>query len=108
MTVIAARWLASNRIARFVEGRSVAIEPKSTEQLRALDGRSPAQTFEGIYDDHYRDVYRYVLLSLRSPDDVEDVVADTFSRAFAAWQSGHGPAGRALPWLLLIARRIMV
>ena len=65
-------------------------------------------TFEDIYRDHYRDVHRYVLLSLRRPDDVEDVVADTFDRALAAWRSGHGPAGRPLPWLLLIARRIVV
>jgi RNA polymerase sigma-70 factor (ECF subfamily) len=69
---------------------------------------SEARTFEAIYRDHYRDVYRYVVLSLRGSDDVDDVVADTFQRAFAAWRSGHGPAARALPWLLVIARRLMV
>ena len=67
-----------------------------------------APTFESVYADHYRDVYRYVLLSLRRPDDAEDVVADTFDRALRAWRSGHGPAGRALPWLIVIARRILV
>ena len=35
-------------------------------------------------------------------------MADTFDRAFAAWRSGHGPSGRALPWLIVIARRIIV
>ena len=70
--------------------------------------QAPAETFEAVYRDHYRDVYRYVLLSLRRRDDADDVVADTFDRAFTAWRSGHGPAGRALPWLLLIARRIVV
>lgn len=69
---------------------------------------APAETFEAVYRDHHRDVYRYVLLSLRRRDDADDVVADTFDRAFAAWRSGHGPAGRALPWLLVIARRIVV
>jgi RNA polymerase sigma-70 factor (ECF subfamily) len=69
---------------------------------------APAETFEAVYRDHYRDVYRYVLLSLRQRDDADDVVADTFHRAFSAWRSGHGPAGRALPWLLVIARRIVV
>jgi RNA polymerase sigma-70 factor (ECF subfamily) len=67
-----------------------------------------ALTFEGVYRDHYRDVYRYVLLALGRVDDVEDVVADTFNRAFEAWRSGHGPAGRALPWLIVIARRIVI
>lgn len=69
---------------------------------------APAETFEAVYRDHYRDVYRYALLSLRRRDDADDVVADTFDRAFAAWRTGHGPAGRALPWLLVIARRIVV
>jgi RNA polymerase sigma-70 factor (ECF subfamily) len=67
-----------------------------------------AESFEAVYRDHYRDVYRFVLLSLRRRDDADDVVSDTFDRAFAAWRSGHGPAGRALPWLLVIARRIVV
>ena len=69
---------------------------------------TPAESFEAVYRDHYRDVCRYVLLSLRRRDDADDVVADTFDRAFGAWRSGHGPAGRALPWLLVIARRIIV
>ena len=70
--------------------------------------QAPAETFEAVYRDHYRDVYRYVLLNLRRRDDADDVVADTFDRAFTAWRSGHGPAGRALPWLLVIARRLVV
>jgi len=67
-----------------------------------------ASTFEAVYRDHYRDVYRYVLMALRHPEDAEDVVADTFDRAFEAWRGGSGPAGRPLPWLIVIARRIVV
>jgi RNA polymerase sigma-70 factor (ECF subfamily) len=81
------------------------------EQDRPADAglvAAPAESFEVVYRDHYQDVYRYVLLSLRRRDDADDVVADTFDRAFAAWRSGHGPAGRALPWLIVIARRIIV
>ena len=66
-----------------------------------------SETFEQVYRDHYRDVQRYVLLMVGRLDDVDDVVGDTFQRAFTAWRSGRGPAGRALPWLLLIARRIV-
>ena len=65
------------------------------------------ETFEQVYRDHYRDVQRYVLLMVGRPDDVDDIVGDTFQRAFTAWRSGRGPAGRSLPWLLLIARRIV-
>ena len=67
---------------------------------------APASSFEGVYNAHYRDVARHVILTTRGRDDVEEIVAETFARAFAAWRSGHGPAGRPLPWLLVIARRI--
>lgn len=79
--------------------------PEDREPERSADR---AESFEAVYRDHYRDVYRYVLLRLRRRDDADDIVADTFDRAFAAWRSGHGPAGRALPWLIVIARRIIV
>jgi RNA polymerase sigma-70 factor (ECF subfamily) len=69
-----------------------------------LDAR--ASSFETVYNAHYRDVSRHVILTTRGRDDVEEIVAETFARAFAAWRSGQGPAGRPLPWLLVIARRI--
>ena len=65
-----------------------------------------ASSFEAVYQAHYRDVSRHVIFTTRGRDDVEEIVAETFARAFAAWRSGHGPAGRPLPWLLVIARRI--
>src|SRR5688572_3219303 len=67
---------------------------------------APASSFEAVYNAHYRDVSRHVILTTRGRDDVEEIVAETFARAFAAWRTGHGPAGRPLPWLLVIARRI--
>jgi len=65
-----------------------------------------ASSFEAVYRTHYRDVARHVILVTRGRDDVDEIVAEAFARAFAAWRSGHGPAGRPLPWLLVIARRI--
>jgi len=65
-------------------------------------------TFAEVYETYYRDVYRYVLLIDRRPEDAEDIVQDVFDRAFAAWRDGRGPAGRPLPWLLVIARRLLV
>jgi RNA polymerase sigma factor (sigma-70 family) len=66
-----------------------------------------ATTFEEAYRDHYRDVYRYVLVMSHERDEADDVVGEVFKRAFEAWREGRGPAGRALPWLLLIARRLL-
>jgi RNA polymerase sigma factor (sigma-70 family) len=82
------------------------LDASSGERTRVTAGLD-ANTFEQVYRDHYRDVQRYVLLMVGRPDDVEDIVGDTFQRAFTAWCSGRGPAGRSLPWLLLIARRIV-
>jgi RNA polymerase sigma factor (sigma-70 family) len=65
-----------------------------------------ANSFETVYQVHYRDVFRHAILTTRGRDDAEEIVAETFMRAFAAWRAGQGPAGRPLPWLLVIARRI--
>ena len=65
-------------------------------------------TFEALYRQRYRDVYRYALMMLRRPEDAEDVTSEAFHRAYAAWGNGHGPSGQALPWLLLITRRLVI
>ncbi len=90
----------------------VSVE-RGTDQVLERVGDSPAvetadETFETLYRQRHRDVYRYTLLMLRSCDDAEDVTAEAFHRAYAAWQSGHGPTGQPLPWLLLIARRLVI
>jgi RNA polymerase sigma-70 factor (ECF subfamily) len=66
------------------------------------------ETFEALYRQRYRDVYRYSLLMLRRAEDAEDVTSEAFHRAYSAWQSGRGPAGQALPWLFLITRRLVI
>ena len=90
--------------AFLVSGLAV-VEPERVR--RALDARSDADTFEQMYRDHHADVQRYVLLMLGRPDEADDIVADAFQRGFTAWRSGRGPAGRPLPWLLVIARRLV-
>ena len=58
---------------------------------------------ERVYADHYRDVHRYLLGLTASPDDAEEIAAETFERAIRAWSRIPEPV---LPWLLLTARRI--
>jgi RNA polymerase sigma factor (sigma-70 family) len=85
---------------------------RGTDQVldRVGDGTAAVEdeAFESLYRARYRDVFRYSLLMLRSSEDAEDVAAEAFHRAYAAWQSGHGPTGQPLPWLLLIARRLVI
>jgi len=65
----------------------------------------PATTwFEVVYQQHYRDVYRYLLVLTRSHEDAEEVAAEAFERAFRAWSKSQPE--RPLAWLLLTARRI--
>jgi RNA polymerase sigma factor (sigma-70 family) len=65
-------------------------------------------TFEGVYRAHHRDVLRYAALMIGDPDDAADITAEAFGRAFDAWRDGRGPHGRPLPWLLVIARRLIL
>jgi RNA polymerase sigma factor (sigma-70 family) len=65
-------------------------------------------SFEEVYRRHERDVVRYLTLMLGDPDDAQDLAADAFRRALEAWRDGRGPAGRPLPWLLTIARRLVI
>ena len=96
-----------------VAGLSIGLLGSDLGLLRAAEGRPsavpasvPIASFEGVYRMHYGDVVRHLIFVTRGHDDVEEIAAETFARAFAAWRSGHGPAGRPLPWLLVIARRI--
>ena len=95
--------MVSIAIRRFDEFLALSAGLDLTANL--LDAR--ASSFEAVYNAHYRDVYRHVIFATRGRDDVEEIVAETFARAFAAWRNGQGPAGRPLPWLLVIARRIV-
>jgi RNA polymerase sigma factor (sigma-70 family) len=85
-------------------GVLAAGRPRDPE--RVFETSSPT-TFESIYEAHHRDVYRHVLLLTRGRDDVDEITSEVFTRAFEAWRDGRGPAGRPLPWLLVIARRLV-
>ncbi len=75
---------------------------------RPTDPQPSDWSFEELFAAHERDVLRYAALMLRDPDEAADVTAECFARAWDAWTDGRGPTGRALPWLLVIARRLIV
>jgi RNA polymerase sigma-70 factor, ECF subfamily len=62
-----------------------------------------SESVESAYRTYYRDVYRFVLALTHSPDEAEEIVAETFERALRNWRRVPEPP---LPWLLLTARRI--
>jgi len=50
--------------------------------------RRTDRAFERLYRQNVREVYRYALVVLRSPEDAEDVTQTTFLNAYGAFVSG--------------------
>src|SRR5918911_3232776 len=62
----------------------------------------PQRTFERLYEQYVRDVYRYALAVLRNPHDAEDVTQTTFLNAYRAMTAGTAPE-KPQHWLIKIA-----
>jgi RNA polymerase sigma factor (sigma-70 family) len=63
------------------------------------------RAFERLYRHHVRDVYRYALVVLPSPEDAEDVTQTTFLNAYRSFVRGERP-GSARNWLIAIANEL--
>jgi RNA polymerase sigma-70 factor (ECF subfamily) len=63
-----------------------------------------AHDFERIYQQHARAIAAYALRRVRSEEDAEEVVAETF---LVAWRRGGELRGDPLPWLYGVARRVL-
>jgi RNA polymerase sigma-70 factor (ECF subfamily) len=68
-----------------------------------------ANTFRRLYEHAHLAVYRYVYGSLGGPaQDVEDLTAETFLRAWKARQRFEGNDEAAVGWLLRIAHNLII
>lgn len=74
----------------------------------AADRLESDRVFELMYVDSWPRLCRYAWVLVRHQEDAEDVAAETVRRAYSAWRDGRGPAGDPLPWLFVIARRIVI
>jgi RNA polymerase sigma-70 factor, ECF subfamily len=72
------------------------------------DRRGSIASFENFFVASWSPLFRYCLGLVRDRDEAEDVAAEAFRRAFAAWKDGRGPTSESLPWLFLVARRIVI
>jgi RNA polymerase sigma-70 factor, ECF subfamily len=64
--------------------------------------------FEEVYRTHLARVYLFCLSQVRNTADAEDLAAEAFASAFAAYQRVRPPADRVLAWLLRIARNAVI
>jgi len=62
-----------------------------------------AARFERLFRSH-ADAVRYYALRRTAPEDVDDVVADTF---LVAWRRLDDVPAEPRPWLLMVARRVL-
>jgi RNA polymerase sigma-70 factor, ECF subfamily len=68
-----------------------------------------AESFSALYTHRHLVVYRYIYGLLGGPtEEVEDLAAETFERAWRTRHSFRGDEGAELGWLLKIARRLVI
>ena len=70
-----------------------------------LDRRD--REFERLYVEHYSAIFRYVLVSA-GPDEAEDLVAESFQKAYFSLRDGMRSVQSPRAWLLTIARRTVI
>lgn len=87
-----------------LDGRVQAMTPACNCQGLQRDARS---AFEDLYIHHKREIAAYVHRRVGGRHATEDIVADTFCRAWLAWpkfqERGIGPR----PWLYRIASNVV-
>jgi len=64
--------------------------------------------FAEVYSRYADSVYRFCLSQLRDPAVAEDVAADVFASAFAAYRAAPIDPGVLRPWLFRIARNAAI
>lgn len=74
--------------------------------LRAKSGDRAA--FDALHEVYVTPVYRYVLIRLHNVDDTEDVVQETFMKAYQAIDRYEDEGKGMLPYLFTIARNLLI
>jgi RNA polymerase sigma-70 factor (ECF subfamily) len=90
------------------EQRGSDIRTQAASGETDINAGDVASEVDSLYSQFWRDVYGYAFMLVRHREDAEDVASETFLRAYASWLRASKPEGPALPWLLLIARRIVI
>ena len=74
--------------------------------VRAKAGDRSA--FDALYRTYMTPVYRYVYIRLRSREDAEDIVQETFMRAYRTLDRYEANGETFLPYLFTIARNLLI
>lgn len=85
------------------------MSPPPTDAALLLAARTDADAFRALYDRHAARIHAGLLRQTRDPDAAHDLTAETFAQAWlvrARFRDESG--GSALPWLLGIARNVLL
>ena len=74
--------------------------------LRAKSGDRKA--FDLLYTAYLTPVYRYIHIRVKNSQDTEDIVQETFLKAFQAIERYRDEKGSMLPYLFTIARNLLI
>jgi len=74
--------------------------------LRAKAGDKDA--FSEIYETHLTPVYRYCYIRLGNREEAEDIVQETFLKAYLALQRFEATRDNFLPYLFTVARNLLI
>jgi RNA polymerase sigma-70 factor (ECF subfamily) len=66
------------------------------------------EDFDRVYRQHLAPVWRYVRARVPDASEAEDMTSEVFLRAARAWPTYDPGKGAVLPWLLGIARHVVV
>lgn len=67
--------------------------------------RRPLEAFEQVYEFYFKDVYKYVYVLCRNPDEAEEITQETFYQAMKGMASFRGDC-KMFVWLCQIAKHV--
>ncbi len=65
-------------------------------------------TFPQVYEAYYDSVYKMIYMRLLNREDTEDVVQETFMKAYSAWDSYNPEKAGLKTWLFAIAKNTLI
>lgn len=65
-------------------------------------------TFEEVYDEYYEVVYKSIYMRLLNRENTEDVIQETFIKAYNSWDSFDKSKAKIQTWLCTIAKNTML
>jgi RNA polymerase sigma factor (sigma-70 family) len=89
------------------EGHNAGVVDRSDAELLVAASAGSADSYSAFFRRHVEPITRYSVRRCANPDDVADLVGETFLVALQAAHRYRPETDTALPWLFGIARRLL-